>query len=487
VNAPQSKRFAKFHSIRWSRQRLECGGLSTAFRDVQQGGIEGNSFPKIILLWTIGASGDRMSPLREGESMKIKTLIGLATIAVVFSWQAVAQTYDTNGDYVQTFAGSGFSGYVDGVGQQTMFNNPNTIVADSHGNLFVWDSQNSMIRKIAPDSTVTTFSGGGNQTTGIGTNVNLPNNLSFGGMTIDRNDTIWAITFPSSVYLYKITSNATVTRTSISLSDPLGICADSYDNLYISDQAYNKIYRYDTNGALTVFAGSGNPTYADGNGIFTAFYFPRALATDAANNIYVWDSGNYLIRKIDQSQNVTTFAGKYQINNPITDGIGTNASLHSISGMCFDSFGNLIFTDSALATGSSVRKISPTTNVVTLAGSFAQNSYTNGAGNLARFNEASGVCVSGGTIYVADTSNQRIRSITNNPVAQPVLPANLQLNTYPGLQIIGMVGRTYQIQTSPDLNSWATKATILLNSSPYLWIDQNPLSGNKFYRALLLP
>jgi hypothetical protein len=61
------------------------------------------------------------------------------------------------------------------------------------------------------------------------------------------------------------------------------------------------------------------------------------------------------------------------------------------------------------------------------------------------------------------------------------------LNTYPGLQIIGTVGMTYQIQTSPDLNSWTTKATILLNSNPYLWIDQNPVSGNKFYRALLLP
>ncbi|HSY20105.1 MAG TPA: hypothetical protein VK815_17295 [Candidatus Acidoferrales bacterium] len=418
-------------------------------------------------------------------ALKMKSLF--ASLCVLTVWQTKAQIYDTNNVAVQTFAGSGFSGYVDGVGQLTMFNNPTAIAADSHGNLFVFDSQNSRIRKIAPDSTVTTFVGGGNQTTGVGTNINFPDYLSFGGMTIDRNDTIWAITFPSSTYLYKITTNATVTRTSISLSDPVGICADSYGNLYISDQASNKIYRYDTNGVLTVFAGSGNPTYADGNGIFTAFYFPKTLATDAANNIYVWDSGNYLIRKIDQSQNVTTVAGKYQINNPITDGIGTNASLHSISGMCVDNLGNLIFTDSALATGSAVRKISATTNVVTLAGSFAQNSYANGAGNLARFNEASGVCVSGGAIYVADSSNQRIRSITNNLTAQVVSPANLNLNTYPGLQITGTVGRTYQVQTSPDFNAWTTKTTLLLNSSPFLWIDQNPVSGNKFYRAVMLP
>jgi hypothetical protein len=127
------------------------------------------------------------------------------------------------------------------------------------------------------------------------------------------------------------------------------------------------------------------------------------------------------------------------------------------------------------------------TNVVTMAGSFTQFSYTNGVGNLARFNGASGVCLSAGSIFVADSGNERIRQISFNPQPQVVSAANLQLNTYPGLQIIGTVGRTYQIQTSPDLNSWSTKATILLNSSPYIWIDQNPVSGNKFYRALLLP
>jgi hypothetical protein len=67
------------------------------------------------------------------------------------------------------------------------------------------------------------------------------------------------------------------------------------------------------------------------------------------------------------------------------------------------------------------------------------------------------------------------------------LPANLQLNTYPGLRIVGTVGRSYQVQSSPDMTNWTTRANLLLNSSPYLWIDQNPVSGSKFYRAFLLP
>jgi hypothetical protein len=125
--------------------------------------------------------------------------------------------------------------------------------------------------------------------------------------------------------------------------------------------------------------------------------------------------------------------------------------------------------------------------VVTLAGIFTQTGYTNGAGNLARFNGANGVCISGGTIYVADSSNQRIRSITNNPQPQVVAGANLGVGTFVGVTITGTVGRTYQVQSSPDVNTWTTRATLLLNSSPYLWIDQNPVSGNKFYRAVMLP
>lgn len=408
--------------------------------------------------------------------MKLTPFISTVALAMVVGWQAAAQTYDTNGVVVQTFAGSGFSGYVDGVGQQTMFNYPMSVVADSHGNLFVWDDANARIRKITPDATVTTFAGGGNQATGIGTNVSF-SGLFFSGMTIDRNDRISMI---HRFGLYRITSNATVTRPNLPLSSPQGICSDSVGNLYIAD-GDNKIYRYATNGGLSVFAGSGNSGYADGNGVFTSFNLPRALAADAADNIYVWDYLNYLIRRIDQSQNVTTIAGKYG-NASNADGVGTNAVFSNIYQMCFDNSGNLI-----LACGICVRTISATTNVTTIAGSFSQASYMNGAGNLARFNGASGVCFSGGTIYVADSSNQRIRSITNNPTAQPVLPANLQLDTYPGLQITGTVGRTYRVESSPDTTNWTTRTTLLLTSSPYLWIDQNPVSGNKFYRALLLP
>jgi sugar lactone lactonase YvrE len=397
--------------------------------------------------------------------------------------QAKAQIYDTNGDYVQTFAGSGFTGYVDGVGQQTMFNYPSKVAADSFGNLFVMDGGNSRIRKITPDGTVTTFAGGGTgNLPGYGTSVSLANYIiptDGGSMIVDRSNTLLLTRTVNDAALLRIRSDGYVTATSLpDFSQQSGLCVDSGNNIYYSSYV-NKIYRYKTNGVIEVFAGSGNWGAVDGNGIFTSFSTPTALAADGADNIYVYDSGNYLIRRINQNRDVVTIAGN---NLEDLDGVGRNASFYSISAMCTDESGNVI-----LACGLSIRKMSPTTNIITLAGNFSQHGYANGAGNVARFNGASGVCVSGGTVYFADYNNQRIRSITNNATAQPVLPANLQLNTYSVLTITGTVGRTYQVQSSPDMTNWTTRATLLLNSSPYLWIDQNPVSGSKFYRALLLP
>ncbi len=404
-------------------------------------------------------------------------------VAAILAGHAHSQIYSTNGVVVHTFAGSGQTGFTNSVGQQAMFSYPSQIVADSNGNLFVSDTQNAQIREIASDSTVSTFIH-----LGIGTN---------GKMAIDRNNNIYALAGFPTFYLYRILPSGSYTRTNLSYISPTseigGLCVDSTGNIYISFQLPCNIYKLDTNGVVTVFAGSGTPGYADLQGTNAAFNTPLSLACDAADNIYVWERGNYVIRRIDQSRNVTTFAGHLANGSyPSADGIGTNAvfggpqaaygGYDAINQMCCDRYGNLILT-----CASSVRQISAATNVTTLAGSFTQYGYQDGSGNSALFNGAIGVCVSGGTIYISDQVNERIRSITNNPPPQIVSPGNLQLNTYPGLQISGTIGRTYQIQCSPDMTNWATQATLILSSSPYLWIDQNPVSGNKFYRAFLLP
>jgi hypothetical protein len=257
------------------------------------------------------------------------------------------------------------------------------------------------------------------------------------------------------------------------------ICFDSAGNVFFCGQA--RIYKMATNGQISTYAGSGNFGSADGNGIFTSFFFPTTLAVDSSNNIYVWDSNNQLIRKININRDVTTIAGHYAQGLDI-DGIGTGAAFSTVHSMCFDTNGNLI-----LGCGSSVRKMTPSLQVTTLAGSFTQMGYTNGPGNLARFRNAFGVCVSGGVIYVSDAGDHRIRSITLNPSSPNAPGADLQLGMYPGLNITGIVGRTYQIQSSPDMNAWSNRATLYLTASPFFWLDQSGSTNRQYYRAVLLP
>jgi hypothetical protein len=424
----------------------------------------------------------------------------LAAISLRLCSPCAAQIYDTNGDYVQTFAGSGEIGFVNGQGQLTKFSGPSQIVADTWSNLYVWDSGNAVIRKITPSGSVSTFAGGGTAFQGVGSNVSF-SLYDIGAMAMDRSNTIWVVaTYGSYPYLLNINSNAYVSiqysGSSLSnLNYACSICFDSSNNLYYSSLA-NIIYRYNPTTCVSMpFAGNGSFGYVDGNGtIFPEFSYPAALASDEANNIYVWDSGNYRIRRIDQSQNVTTIAGNGSYY-PIADGQGTNATFGSISQMFSDNMGNvyLVVSDALddggiyIDGGLCIRKLDAQTNVVTMAGSFSASGYMNGPGSQALFSSPRGACLSQGMIFVADYFNERIRNITFSPQPQVVSGANLAIATFPGLTITGAVGRTYQVQTSPDMNSWSTVATFLLTSSPYLWIDQNPLAGTKFYRALLLP
>jgi hypothetical protein len=310
-------------------------------------------------------------------------------------------------------------------------------------------------------------------------------------MAIDHSNALWLVEYIYSggFSLLRAGSDGYVTATFLSVASRSvgGMCADSANNIYFSDQEGNKIYRYRTNALLEVFAGSGNAGSADGNGIFTSFASPSNLAVDTADNIYVWDSGNNLIRRINQNRDVVTIAGHQGISD--SDGVGTNASFYLVSAMCADGLGNIYLACFSSTAGESIRKMTATTNVTTLAGSFTQHGYANGAGSLARFSGGGdeGICFSQGLLFLADAFNHRIRTITFNPAPEPVTGANLALNTYPGLQITGVVGRTYRVESSTDMSTWHAETTILLTSSPYLWIDPSPLGQKKYYRAFLLP
>jgi hypothetical protein len=387
----------------------------------------------------------------------------------------LAQNYDTNTITVQTFAGSGFYGNWDGQGVFTMFNGPSAVVADSSSNLFVLDGGNALIRKIAPDATVTTFFNLGPY---------FGSYYSIGPMILDHSNALWVA--GSAAYLLRIPTSGYPSQVLLpnGSSTPKGLAVDSANNLYLADAYANRIYRLNANSAWEVFAGSGNPGAVDGNWIFTSFTSPQALAFDAADNLYVWDSGNRLIRRINQRRDVTTVAGQSTgyYYPPDADGTGTNASFGLIGAMTMDAAGDLL-----LACGTSIRRMTPAAEATTLAGAFDQAGYTNGPGPLARFRSPAGICVAGGRVFVADRDDHRIRSLSFNATPEPVPAARLALKTFAGLEIIGIAGRAYRIESSPDFAAWSQEATVVLPSSRYQWIDYSALDSQKFYRAWLLP
>jgi mucin-19 len=184
-----------------------------------------------------------------------------------------------------------------------------------------------------------------------------------------------------------------------------GIAVDSIGIIYVSD--YSSIRKITSSGVNTLFAGStnGNTGFSDGTGTNARFYYSQGLAVDNLDNIYVADTSNYRVRKITPSGSVTTLAGNGQ--SGFFDGIGTSASFSYPRYLVIDTSGIIYVSDS-----NSIRKISPSGSVTTLAGSIYSGGFADGTGTNAIFSSLQGLVVdTSGTIYAADS--HRIRKITS--------------------------------------------------------------------------
>lgn len=183
----------------------------------------------------------------------------------------------------------------------------------------------------------------------------------------------------------------------------------------MADAGNHAIRRVDGSGAVTTLAGSGSPGFFDDQGTFAEFNNPQGVAVDASGNVYVADTGNHSIRKIDGSGNVTTFAGDGTAG--FTNGTGSAARFNTPKGVAVDSLGKVYVADTG---NHAVRKIEPTGAVTTLAGDGTAGSADS---PNARFNGLAGIAVDGQTIYVylSDTNNHRIRRLEANGVNNPVI------------------------------------------------------------------
>ncbi|HSJ74626.1 MAG TPA: hypothetical protein VK899_00280, partial [Gemmatimonadales bacterium] len=180
-------------------------------------------------------------------------------------------------------------------------------------------------------------------------------------------------------------------------------------NLYVADSQNATIRQISPAGVVTTLAGLAREAGStDATGSEARFNSPGYLATDAAGNIYVADSGTYTVRKITPAGSVTTLAGLAGAFGSV-DGTGPAARFQQFSGITTDRHGHVFVSEFSHV----IRKITPAGVVTTVAGLADAPGSDDGNGSAARFNYPGGVAAdSDGNLSVADAVNQTIRKIT---------------------------------------------------------------------------
>jgi sugar lactone lactonase YvrE len=192
---------------------------------------------------------------------------------------------------------------------------------------------------------------------------------------------------------------------------PRGIAIDAADNIFVADTGNNTIRRITPDGAVTTLAGlAGQAGFVDGTHFYARFDYPVSLAVDRLGNIYVADLYNCAIREVTPHGKVRTIAGQ-PCTGGSADGCGADASFSFPISIAVDGQNNIYVAD---LINNAIRKVTSSGIVTTLAGRL---SYTggniDGVGNAARFRYPSGIALDrAGNTYVADSGNQTIRRIT---------------------------------------------------------------------------
>lgn len=300
-----------------------------------------------------------------------------------------------------TLVGKQASGNTDGNVEVALLNNPTSVIQLQDNSLLISDTSNHKLR-LFRDGKLTTYSG-------KIADVNEDNELigSYGDGALED-------------ALYQA---------------PTGMTTDQYGNIYVSDTNNHSIRKITPNGEVTILAGSWKPGRSDGNGAEATFFYPSDVAVDSKGNVYVADTMNHLIRKIDTEGNVTTLnkaservvqyeLGELAFSGDYADGPLENAMFNEPSGLAIDSQDNLYVSDTG---NQRIRYINVATKTVTTiagggsydsSGLYVTGDYVDGSVSVARFDSPNGITVTAsGAVLVADKLNHAIRVIENQEVS----------------------------------------------------------------------
>lgn len=199
------------------------------------------------------------------------------------------------------------------------------------------------------------------------------------------------------------------------LDSPIGVAVDAAGNLYIAD-THNQRIRKVSGGVITTIAGTGAAGFSGDGAAATAATLnqPTGVAVDSNGNVYIADTNNHRIREITAGL-LTTVAGNGEQTYSGDGGLATAAGLDSPSGIAVDAAFNLYIGDTQ---NQRVRMVTFSTGIIfTLIGTGVKGFNGDGAGSTTELAGPRGVAVgANGSVYVADSDNQRIRSLAAGQV-----------------------------------------------------------------------
>ncbi len=261
----------------------------------------------------------------------------------------------TTGAVVSTLAGSGARGHTDAVGTSASFNLPEGVAVDSFGNVFVADTTNHTIRKITPGGSVSTYAGialtpgfVNSNTVATAAEFDTPD-----AVTVDSSGNVYVADSLNNAIRKIAPGTATVggavTTFASGFDSPEGITWDSISgNLFVADTFDSIIVMITPAGAVSTLAGtSGSSGTSDGTGAAARFSLPVGITVDSTGNLYVGDTTANTIRKVTQAGVVTTVGGTPGSGN-FGNGTDSYALFNSPEGIAVNLTSGVLFVADAV-------------------------------------------------------------------------------------------------------------------------------------------